>query len=417
MYSLVRLSFNDLVRTAIRRATVPCVLLLGALGLTLSCLSPAAQAVNPPPDGGYPNGNTAEGEDALLKLTIGIYNTAIGFDALVSNTRGNENTAVGCDALFSNTIGQKNTAMGVNALIFNTKGGENTAMGVNALLSNITGEANTAVGLNALVTNKSGGANVAIGIDSLFSNTTGDNNVANGNHALSDNTTGLLNVATGADALTQNTTGNNNIALGAFAGLAITTGSNNVDIGNDGLTGEANTIRIGTKGTHSNTFVAGISGVTVAGGVGVIVDHNGHLGAVTSSERYERAIKPMDNASEAILELKPVTFSYNEELDPAGIPQFGLVAEQVEKVNPDLVARDEQGKPYTVRYEAVNAMLLNEFLKEHRIVEEQQATIHELRSAVAQQQKQIQALTAGLQKVNDQVELSRSVSQVVSNPP
>jgi len=378
----------------------------------------ALQAITPPPDGGYPNGNTAEGEDALLKLTIGIDNTAIGFDALVSNTRGNDNTAVGFDALFSNTIGQKNTAVGVNALIFNTKGEENTAMGGNALLSNTTGRGNTAVGLNALVTNKTGGANTAIGIDSLFSNTTGDNSVANGNGALFDNTTGFFNVAIGVDALGQNTTGNNNIALGTFAGLAIRAGSDNIDIGNDGVTGDANAIRIGTKGTHKNSFIAGIHGVTVAGGIGVIIDGNGHLGTVTSSERYKREVKPMDKKSEAILDLQPVTFRYKEELDPDGIPQFGLVAEQVEKVNPDLVARDEQGKPYTVRYEAVNAMLLNEFLKEHRTVEEQQATIHQLNSAIAQQQKQIQALTAGLQKVSKQVELSKAASSnVIDNSP
>ena len=169
-----------------------------------------------------------------------------------------------------------------------------------------------------------------------------------------------------------NTTGSNNIALGFNAGFNLTTGSNNIDIGNTGVAaGESNTIRIGTEGTQKATFIAGISGVTVAGGVGVIIDTNGHLGTVVSSARFKDEIKPMDKASEAILALQPVTFRYKKELDPDGIPQFGLVAEQVEKVNPDLVARDEQGKPYTVRYEAVNAMLLNEFLKEHRKVEEQ----------------------------------------------
>jgi hypothetical protein len=206
-----------------------------------------------------------------------------------------------------------------------------------------------------------------------------------------------------------NTTGSFNIALGANAGDSLTTGSNNIDIGNEGRAGEANTIRIGRGGTHANNFIAGISGVIVAGGVGVIIDNNGKLGTVVSSERFKHEIKSMDKASEAILALKPVTFRYKKELDPAGIPQFGLVAEQVEKVNPALVARDAEGKVFTVRYEAVNAMLLNEFLKEHREVQEQKATI-------AKQQKQIEALTAGLQKVSDQLELSKPAPQVVNNP-
>src|SRR5439155_16003224 len=165
-----------------------------------------------------------------------------------------------------------------------------------------------------------------------------------------------------------NSTGSSNTALGFQAGLNLTTGSNNIDIGNKGKAGESQYIRIGTKGTHTHTLIAGISGVTVAGGVGVIIDTNGKLGTVVSSERFKESIKPMDKASEAILAIKPVTFCYKHELDPEGITQFGLVAEQVEKVNPDLVVRDEQGKVYTVRYDAVNAMLLNEFLKEHRKV-------------------------------------------------
>src|SRR5205807_17883 len=230
------------------------------------------------------------------------------------------------------------------------------------------------------------------------------------------------NVANGVSALLNNTSGNSNIALGVSAGLNLTTGSNNIDIGNGGSAGESSTIRIGTNGTHRNTFIAGISGVTVAGGVGVIIDSNGHLGTVVSSERFKDSIKPMNKASEAILALKPVTFHYKKELDPEGIPQFGLVAEEVEKVNPDLVARDDEGKIYTVRYEAVNAMLLNEFLKNYRIdqdqagkLQEQDATIAQLKTSIRQQQKQIEALTAGLQKVSEQIELSRSTPQLAGN--
>jgi len=198
-------------------------------------------------------------------------------------------------------------------------------------------------------------------------------------------------------------TGGFNTALGPAAGSQLTTGSNNIDVANKRIAAEANTIRIGTTGTQTNTYIAGISGVTVAGGVGVITDSSGHLGTIVSSARFKEAIKPMDEVSEAILSLKPVTFRYKHDLDPEGIPQFGLVAEDVEKVNPDLVARDEQGKAYTVRYETVNAMLLNEFLKEHRKVE--------------QLEKQVEILTAGLQKVSAQLELSKAAPQTVSNKP
>jgi len=167
--------------------------------------------------------------------------------------------------------------------------------------------------------------------------------------------------------------------LGFTAGANLSAGSNNIDIGNLGVASESRTIRIGKSGTQIKTFIAGINGATVAGGVGVIVGSNGQLGTVVSSARFKDGIKPMDKASEAILSLQPVTFRYKHELDPNGIPQFGLVAEQVEKVNPDLVARDAQGKPYTVRYEAVNAMLLNEFLKEHKKVEKLEGVVASLR--------------------------------------
>src|SRR5213079_1877792 len=273
---------------------------------------------------------------------------------------------------------------------------------------------NTASGVQALYFNFAGNNDTANGVNALFSNTTGSNNTANGVNALSSNTTGSDNTADGAGALLINGTGSFNIALGRNAGNRLANGDYNIDIGNRGARGEARTIRIGTEEIHKNTFIAGISGVTVAGGVGVIIDSDGHLGTVVSSERFKDAIKPMDKASEAILTLKPVTFRYKHELDQEGIPQFGLVAEEVEKVNPDLVARDDQGKAYTVRYEAVNAMLLNEFLKEHRKVEQLEATVakqEDLRTTVAQQQKEIQALIARLnrqesrmQRVNDQLE-------------
>ena len=284
----------------------------------------------------------------------------------VNNTTGFENTATGVNALYSNTTGADNTANGVRALSNNSTGNSNTADGVNALLSNTTGFENTANGVGALQQNTTGNFNTANGDFALTSNTTGGDNTATGDSALGRNTTGGDNTATGDSALGRNTTGSSNIGLGVSAGNNLTTGSNNIDIGNAGVASDAKKIRIGTRGMHTNTYIAGINGVTVAGGVGVIVDNNGHLGTVVSSARFKDEIKPMDKASEAILALQPVTFRYKHELDPEGIPQFGLVAEEVEKVNPALVARDEQGRSYTVRYEAVNAMLLNEFLKEHK---------------------------------------------------
>jgi hypothetical protein len=313
------------------------------------------------------------------------------------------NTFLGGDALLSNT-GYNNTAMGYGALARNTSGSDNTALGAFSLEHNTTGLDNTAIGYAALDENAVGNNNTATGYLALSHNIAGYN-TASGAYALWDNTTGIGNTAIGNDSLQNNTIGNNNIALGDSAGVNLTTGSNNIDIGNVGGAGESSTIRIGGS-SQTGTFIAGISGATVPGGIGVIVDSSGHLGTVVSSHHFKEAIKPMDKASEAILALKPVTFRYK--LDSQAIPQFGLVAEEVEKVNPDLVARDDEGKPYSVRYEAVNAMLLNEFLKEHKKLEEQGVV-------VAHQQKQIEALTAGLQKVSAELEASKAAPQTVLN--
>jgi len=267
---------------------------------------------------------------------------------------------------------------------------------------------NTAEGTDALFSLTTlGFFNTATGFEALFSNTTGSFNTADGLSALRHNTTGEGNTANGFRALVRNTTGNDNIALGNNAGENLTTGSNNIDIFDRGVAGEANTIRIGKQGTQRTTFIAGISGATVTG-TAVVVDSNGQLGVAPSSQRFKDAIQPMNKASEAILALKPVTFRYKHELDPKGIPQFGLVAEQVEKVNPDLVARDDEGKPYTVRYEAVNAMLLNEFLKEHRKVQEQEKRIDALTAQLKEQ-------AARIQKVSAQIEVTKPAPQVVNN--
>ena len=410
---------TPLARDSISRSPLRYGLFLISLALAWFALSPTAQAqLSPAPDGGYPNDTTAEGTDALFSLTTGTDNTAIGFDALYSNTTGDSNTATGSQALLSNTTGVRNTADGFAALQTNTTGERNTATGRAALVNNITGNNNTADGHDALFSNTTAIRNTATGSFALFSNTTGPNNTAIGYFALFSNTTGNSNTANGYDALLNNTTGVGNIALGNFAGSNLTTGDNNIDIGNQGVAAEANTIRIGARGTQTQTFIAGVTGAAVIG-VAVKVNAAGQVGTAPSSQRFKTEIKPMDKSSEAILALKPVTFHYKKELDPEGILQFGLVAEEVEKVNPDLVARDAQGKIYTVRYEAVNAMLLNEFLKEHRTVQEQKATIAQLKqdfqSRLAEQQKQIEALSAGLQKVTARIEMTKSAPQVAVN--
>ncbi len=265
----------------------------------------------------------------------------------------------------------------------------NTAIGSEALAVN-SGSLNTAVGSSCLLSNTTGSHNAALGGSALISNQDGYGNVALGEAALSGNISGAYNIGCGFGVLGKNADGNLNIGIGFEAGGNLRRGSRNVYIANPGNTEESRTIHIGAKVNQTKTFIAGISGVTVAGGVGVVVDTNGQLGTITSSARYKEKIEPMGEASDKILSLQPVKFRYKKNLDPKAIPQFGLVAEQVAKVDPDLVARDEEGKPYTVRYEAVNAMLLNEFLKEHREVEK-------LKAEMERQQQAIEALTARLQ--------------------
>jgi len=385
---------------------LPCTLSLLLIPLSLACfaLSPAARAT------------CYEDCDTSLE------NTALGTGTLVNNTTGQYNTAIGSFALTTNTDGQVNTAVGSHVLRFNTTGSDNTAVGDDVLYSNTTGHDNTASGGGALYFNITGSYNTGIGVGALNMNSTADDNVAIGYYALLNNTDGHDNTAVGFGALVGNIHGFSNIALGLYAGSGITDGNNNIDIGNVGAHGDSHRIRIGTAGIHTKTLIAGISGATVADGVGVIVGTNGQLGTVVSSARYKEAIEPMDKASEAILALQPVTFRYKYELDPDGVPQFGLVAEEVEKVNPALVARDDQGKPYTVRYEAVNAMLLNEFLKEHRKVEEQATKIEtqdcrmqELKSTVEQLQSALKEQAAQIQKVSAQVEMSKPVMQTIAN--
>jgi hypothetical protein len=343
----------------LKRATP---LLLITLALVCFGFLPKAQAIEPAaPDTALPGGNTADGQLALASVTTGLYNSAFGIYSLLSLTDGKFCTGVGAGTLLSNTADQ------------------NTATGAGALLSNTTGPFNTANGTFALFSNTIGGDNTAIGIDALF-----------------DNSTGNFNTAVGSDALDSNTTGSNNVALGNFAGAGVVT-ANNV-------------IAIGTAGADvdNSCFIANIRDVQTqnADAIPVLVDSAGQLGTASSSRRFKEEIKSMDKASEAILALKPVTFRYKNHNNDT--PQFGLIAEEVADVNPDLVVRDKNGEIYTVRYDAVNAMLLNEFLREHRKVEEQQKQIDAL---TAQLRKQ----AALIEKVSDEVELNRSMRQAVAN--
>ena len=310
------------------------------------------EAVVPPPDGGYPSFNTAEGQKSLFSLTSGVANTALGWYSLFSNTDGSFNTGVGAGTLVLNVgdqftgDGTENTAVGTAALLFNSTGAKNTAVGSTALENNDTGLNNTAVGAAALLHNDTGQGNTAIGFDALLNNTTG----------------------------------NFNIALGVFAGFQQITGNGNVYIGvNGGIPGESNAC-----------YIKSIFGQTSVNGAPVLINSDNRLGTLPSSKRFKQDIKAMDKASEALFALKPVSFRYKKEMDPAGTSQLGLVAEDVEKVNPDLVVRDKEGKPYTVRYDQVNAMLLNEFLKEHRRNEEQQKQINVLTAQLKEKAAQIQ---------------------------
>ena len=484
-----------------------------ALALLYFAILPKAQGVIPPPDGGYPGFNTAEGQNALFSLGTGSANTAVGWYSLFGNAGGSFNTATGTGALLFNSA-DENTAFGAAALLFNTTGVNNTAVGAAALLNN-TATGNTAIGSNALLNNTTGGTlgniqgfdvgpnvavgwqalesntvagastavgyqalhsfitgpmgleqlglctavgfqalgnatggvgnvafgyralynnadgtgNTAIGLVALRDNTTGDSNTATGVSALQNNTTGAFNTANGAGSLVNNATGGANVAIGSQAlgtntaghqntavGAAAlfnsTIGTGNIAIGINaglGVTTASSVICIGASGANvsDSCYIGNIFGVTSSGGTAVFVNSDGKLGTSTSSRRFKKEIKPMDSGSEAVFALKPVTFHYKEEIDPAGMQQFGLVAEDVEKINPGLVVRDKDGKPYSVRYEQVNAMMLNEFLKEHRKVEK-------LEASVLEQQKQIKALTAGLEKVSAQLEMNEPL-RVVEN--
>jgi hypothetical protein len=401
-----------------------------AFALACFAVSPRAQAVSPAPDGCYPAFTTAEGCNALKFLTSGAGNTGIGWEALFSTTTGSFNTGVGAGALILNN-GDSNTATGAAALLLNTSGNWNTAAGRYAMFSNDTGSYNDAFGGYALASNVDGAFNSAFGESALSQNVSGINNTAVGQgalenndfngggagmanfntavgaHALGGNIDGAANTAIGDSAFGDNLSGSHNTVIGWHAGPSVE-GNDNIYIGaTSGLPGggsEDETIRIGDPTFVSACFIAGVSGQTASGGVGVFINGNGKLGTLTSSARFKEDIKPMDKASELIFSLKPVTFRYKKAIDASGIPQFGLVAEHVTKVNPDLVVLDKEGKPYTVRYEAVNAMLLNEFLKEHRQVQAQERTLREQDAMIAELRNGLQSVVAQLKEQDSKIQ-------------
>jgi len=364
--------------------------------------------------------NTAVGTAAMLLNASGFNNTAVGTDALLYNDSGSFNNAVGTFALFNNIDGRGNSAFGYAALRENIHAGSNTAIGAlalasndntgnnvarfntavggSALLNNTDGDSNTAVGFEALSSNDSGSDNIALGDSALLSNDTGSSNTAVGAQALSSNEAGFGNVAIGESALSTNVNVLLNTVVGWQAGKDVD-GIDNIYIGDSagaGVTAEDFTIRIGNEAFVDACYIAGAFGVNDAASIPLRIAPSGHLATGVSSARFKQDIKPMDKASESILALKPVTFRYKNDANET--PQFGLVAEDVAKVNPDLVILDREGKPYTVRYEEVNAMLLNEFLKEHRKIEELEATLGDL--------------AAQLRELSAQVQMNNSAAQV-----
>jgi hypothetical protein len=370
-------------------------LLLITFGLVSLTLSPSAQAQ----PGCFPLFTTAAGCDAVDSITTGTGNSGLGWRALFSNSTGNFNTGVGGGALSLNNA-DSNTAVGAAALLLNTTGPNNTAVGTDAMVFNDSGSDNTATGFFALSGNLTGGSNTANGSNALLINTTGSQNTAIGNFALSGNN-GDNNTAVGSSALGSNTTGSANIALGVLAGIAVTDASSVIAIGADG------------ENVSNSCYIGQIySNIQPQVGIDpdlVTINSSGRLGrANVSSRRYKHDIQPMDTTSEAIYALRPVSFRYNKQYDATQTLAFGLIAEDVAEVNPDLVGRNPKGQPESVRYEQINAMLLNEFLKEHNTVREQGATIARL-------EKQVEALTAGLQKVSAQLELNKPAPQTVSN--
>ncbi len=353
--------------------------------------------------------NTATGDGALQSNTTACCNTSMGFVALADNTTGANNTAFGDGALQSNTTACCNTASGFLALQFNTTGANNTATGDGALQSNTTGNNNTAIGDGALQNSTTACCNTSMGFVALAANTTGTNNVASGDGALQNNTTGSGNTVTGAFALQNNTTGGNNIALGYFAALNVSgANSNNIHIGSQGVSTDSGVIKIGTAGSQTSAYIAGISGVTASGGVEVFVNSSGQLGTINSSRRFKEQITDMGYSSSKLLQLRPVNFFYKPEYDDGShLLQYGLIAEEVAKVYPEMVAYDKDGQILTVRYQMLAPMLLNEVQKQNAQIQKQNAQLQsqdsQLQNQVLLQQEENRKLEEQNRKLEDRL--------------
>jgi hypothetical protein len=337
-------------------------------------------------------------------------NTAYGDGALQSNSYGSYNSAFGVNSLYSNN-GEFNTAIGMYSLYSNSSGSNNAAVGTYSLYSNSTGSSNTAVGDSTLTSNTSGYGNTATGEMSLNSNITGLYNTATGDGSLNYNSTGSRNTATGTVALYYNTSGSFNIGVGFLAGFNNPAGaSNNIDIGSEGSANDSNpTIRIGTPGTQKAFFVAGVRGVTtgVKDAIEVMIDQNGQLGTVNSSIRFKEDVHDMAAASDGLLRLRPVTYRYKEPYADGSKPiDYGLIAEEVAEVYPDLVARDADGQIQTVQYQKLTPMLLNEVQKEHKLLEEQEATIGKQGATIELLEKRLAALETMLPSAKAEAQLA-----------
>ena len=329
--------------------------------------------------------NTASGLAALSANISGSDNTASGYNALNANTTGNSNSAFGAGALGSNTTGSLNVAYGLEALAGATTGSYNTAIGADALLHGTSGSYNTAIGANALLNGTTGNYNTASGYEAMYDNTVGAQNIAYGLYALHGNSKGNYNAAVGGYALYSNTSGSSNIALGYKAGFYPTAGANNIHVGNLGAAGDTGVIKIGTQNTQKATSIAGIYSTSpMTGGSVVVINSAGLLGVQTvSSERFKSDIMPMNKNTTRLEQLRPVSFHYKS--DPHGPVQYGLIAEEVAKVYPELVTRDEHGDVNGVRYDELAPMLLNEMKLQNQKLQRldaQDVEIRELRAEV-----------------------------------
>jgi hypothetical protein len=360
-----------------------------SLMVLLVSLTSAAWAQPPDVVTSDSSANTAMGTNALWSNTSGGWNTASGDSAMFRNTTGSSNTASGVNALGQNTTGSSNTAFGVEALFQNTTGYANTAAGGAAMLSNTSGSYNVGVGDSALEENTIGMGNTAAGYGSLADNTTGNKSVGWGGWTLLRNTTGSNNTALGTYALESNTSGNDNIGVGFGAGGYLSTGSNNIDIGNSGVAGENGAIRIGTSGSQTETFIAGIWGSPVTGSA-VYISSSGQLGVLASSERYKTDIQSMGSSSARLDQLRPVTFRLKNE--PHSAIQYGLIAEEVAQVYPELVIRARDGSIEGVRYEELAPMLLNEVQQQRQALVAQEEHLAAQESRLADQARQLQSL-------------------------